>query len=184
MTPEEFIARFNPRAFFHFTDTRNVPSIAEHGLCALSEIRRNGITISAPGGNELSHKLDWEKGLASYVHLGFYPEHPMEYDARVVKKRIQETVFIRVTREVLTWEGVRFTSAVSNSSGCRLLSLDEAIEEMDFPVIYDGLAWRDPAINRRLKLTKKYEILVPKVILPEFLTFPNYGCTSHFHSLQ
>jgi hypothetical protein len=175
MKPSEFISRFNPAALYHFTDTRNIPSIAEHGLCALSEIRKRDITVPAPGGNPLSHKLDWEKGLASYVHLCFHPEHPMEYRAKVVEKRLSETVFLRISREVLLMDGIRFTSEVANSAGCRLLNLEQAVIQMDFPVLYDRTDWGDPLIQERRKLTKKYELLVPISIPPEFLTFPSYG---------
>ena len=175
MTTDEFIARYNPLSFFHFTDSRNIPLIAEHGLCALSEIRRKGIIIPAPGGNELSHKLDWEKGLASYVHLCFHGEHPMEYVARAIEKRLDQTAFLAVSRNVLHLDGIRFTAEVANRSGSSLLTLDQAVERMDFPVIFDRTDWSDPDINRRRQVTKKYEILVPISIPSEFLTFPNHG---------
>jgi hypothetical protein len=173
--PDEFLARFKPPAFFHFTDKRNIPSIREHGLCSLCEISNRGISVVAPGGNDLSQRLDRERGLDRFVHLGFHSEHPMEYDAKIVKKHIQDTVFIQVSPDVIKWDGVRFTPVVANSNGCQQFTLDKAMKEMDFPVIYDGLSWRDPSVNKRLQLTKKYEVLIPNSIPPEYLTITSYG---------
>jgi hypothetical protein len=172
--PDDFITRFRPFAFFHFTDTRNLFSIRKHGLCSLSEIERRNIPVAAYGGNPLSQRLDWEMGRAIYVHLCFHPEHPMEYRAKE-EKRVDKTVFIRVSREVLRLDGIKFTSEVANSSSSKLLTLDQAVESMDFPVIFDRTNWSDPDINRRRQITKKYEILVPISIPPEFLEFPNHG---------
>jgi len=52
MKPEEFIARFSPTSFFHFTDTRNLPSIREHGLLPLADICRLSIEVPVLGGND------------------------------------------------------------------------------------------------------------------------------------
>lgn len=173
--PDDFITRFRPFAFFHFTDTRNLPSIREHGLCSLSEIERRNVPVAAYGGDEISRDIDRSKGLDRFVRLCFNKFHDLEIKARVYDKRIKESAFISVSPEILRLEGVIFTPAVAYKKGCPLLTLNQAVQEMDFSVIYDGLDKYDPEINDRREVTRKYEILVPSSIPPEFLTFPNHG---------
>jgi hypothetical protein len=92
ITPSEFLQRFGITSFYHFTDTRNLPSIKAHGgLLPWSQIRGN---VVAPGGNDWSHDADAIKGQDNYVHLCFLPEHPMEFVARK-DGRIQESRFLR-----------------------------------------------------------------------------------------
>lgn len=172
---DEFLARFKPTAFFHFTDTRNLPSIKKHGLCSLSEIENKNIHVAAFGGDERSREIDRFKGLHRFVHLCFHNFHDLEIKAKVYDKRIKESVFISVSPEILRLNGVIFTPAVAYKKGCPLLTLNQAVQVMDFSVIYDGLDKYDPEINDRREVTRKYEILVPVSIPPKFLTFPNHG---------
>ena len=64
--------------FFHFTDTRNLASITEHGLLSMKNIRENDIETQ-PGGDESSVEIDRKLGMDQYVHLCFFDNHPMEY---------------------------------------------------------------------------------------------------------
>jgi hypothetical protein len=106
-------------ALFHFTDRRNLPMIRElGGLYPYAELRRRGIEIPAPGGNEWSHDADGMQGLDGYVHLCFRSTHPMEFIARA-EGRIHDSIFLSVHPDVLQWEGVRFTPDVSNKSRVR-----------------------------------------------------------------
>ena len=170
MTPEEFIKKFSPRCFFHFTDVRNVESIRQHGIQSLSEIRRLGIEVAVYGSNTLSRSLDEERGLDKYVHLCFKNEHPMEYVARVGQQRITESWFIPVSKDILFIDGVRFSPQVANRTGSRLLTIEEACEEMDFEVIYKREDWKNPEIQKRLAVARKYELLVPTSIAVDHLT--------------
>ncbi|MBA3243069.1 MAG: DUF4433 domain-containing protein [Acidobacteria bacterium] len=61
--------------FYHFTDTRNLASIAKYGLLSLRQLSDRGIKVAAPGGNEWSHDADRHKGLDDHVHLCFMDEH-------------------------------------------------------------------------------------------------------------
>lgn len=68
---------------FHFTDRRNLPMIRHlGGLYPYAEMRRRGLDIPAPGGNEWSHDANGLQGLDEYVHLCFRSTHPMEFTAR------------------------------------------------------------------------------------------------------
>lgn len=156
-----FISRYKPSCFYHFTDIRNIPSIRKHGLLSLHEIKKRGIQVPAFGGNDWSHEADIRRGMDHFVHLCFFNQHPMEFIARVKEERIGETRFISVSHDVLQRDDIRFTNGVANSSGCSLLTLEEASETMDFEVIYDRTDWKDPEIQKRRKAARKYELLIP-----------------------
>jgi hypothetical protein len=171
MTKEQ-LALIN--VLFHFTDRRNLVSIRQHGgLWALAEMKRRGIEIPAPGGNQLSHDLDSTRRLDEYVHLCFRWTHPMEHVARA-DGRITDSIFLNVHPEVLQWDGVRFTPDVSNKSGVQVHPIEEAANLIDFEVLYSWTDWRDPAVQGRLSQAEKCEILVPRFIPLDLIrNFPN-----------
>jgi hypothetical protein len=154
---------------FHFTDRRNLPMIRElGGLYPYAELKRRRVEIPAPGGNEWSHDADGIHALDEYVHLCFRSSHPMEFVARA-EGRIQDSIFLQVHPDVLQWEGVRFTPDVSNKSGVRQYSIEEAREMIDYEVLYTRTDWKDPAIRARLTQAEKCEILVPRFIPLELI---------------
>lgn len=154
---------------YHFTDVRNVPLIREHGgLFPLAELRRRRIEIPAPGGNEWSHVANGMKRMDEYVHLCFRPNHPMEFRARE-DGRIIESRFLQVHPEVLHWKGVLFSPDVSNKSGVERYPIEEALEMIDYEVLYARTDWRNPEIRRRLQQAEKCEVLVPGFIPLELI---------------
>jgi len=84
----------------------------------------------------------------------------MEYIARQ-DGRIGTSRFLEVASDVLRFAGIRFTPDVANKSGVPLLTSQEAVEHMDFEVVYIRTDWRDPAIQERRKAAKRYELLIP-----------------------
>jgi len=164
MNAKDFRKRFSIACFYHFTDRRNLPSIKAHGgLMALSELNRRGVAVPAPGGNAWSHDADAIAGVDDYVHLCLINDHPMEYRA-TQEGRIENSVYLQIAPEVIELEGIMFAPDVSNKSGVKLLTLEEALTAMDFEVIYTRTDWRDPAIQARRKVAKKYELLVPRQV--------------------
>ncbi len=132
-------------------------------MYSLAKLRKKGIKIAAPGGNELSHNLDEVGGLDKYVHLCFRSNHPMEFVARQ-DKRITDSIFLEIHPEVLYYNGVLFTDDVSNKAGVQTHSIEEARKFIDFEVLFTRTNWRDPAVKRRLDQAEKCEVLVPKHI--------------------
>jgi ssDNA thymidine ADP-ribosyltransferase, DarT len=103
------------------------------------------------------------RGMHEYVHLCFRANHPMEYLARQ-DGRIEDTIFLQIHPTVLQFQGVLFTSDVSNKSGIIPCSIDEAKDKIDFEVLYTRTDWSDPTVRQRLSQAEKYEVLVPEMI--------------------
>jgi hypothetical protein len=154
------------KPLYHFTDIRNIPSIKEHGLLSLAELKRRGIEIPAAGGNELSHNLDEYFKLDEYVHLCFFTNHPMEWTARQ-DGRISQSKFLTIKPEILQWEAVKLTLAVANERGAELLTLAQAIEKMDIEIICPSSHLEN--WQSRRAIAEKYEILVPNAIPLKFI---------------
>ena len=159
--------------FFHFTDTRNLPSIRKQGLLSMRAIRQNCETPAAPGGNAWSQDADISSGMDKYVHLCFFSEHPMEWLARQ-DGRIAQSIFLRISPSVLHIPGVLITDGVANKATAIPKSAEEMIAELDLKVIYTRTDWKDATIQERLKAAKLCEILIPvSVPLPLITNIPN-----------
>ena len=148
-------------SLFHFTDRQNLPLIRKTGgLCPLADLRTRRITVPAPGSNQLSRDLDAQAGLDQYVHLCFRSNHPMVFRAQE-NGRLLEVIFLEVSPEVLSWPDVRFAPDIANKTGVQHYSIAEAVEMIDFQVLYTRTDWRDPEVQERLQKAERYEILVP-----------------------
>jgi len=153
--------------FYHFTDTRNLDSIREHGILSMTELRARGIT-PVTGGNDWSLEADARFGMDRYVHLCFLRQHPMEWNARQ-DGRIEKSRFLRIDPKVLTLDDVLMTDEVANKSGVVPKPANEIIPSLDFKVMYTRTDWKDPAIRDRRQRAKLYEILVPSRVPPELI---------------
>lgn len=147
-------------SFFHFTDRRNLPAIRQSGLLSMRAQREKGQTAVVPGGNQWSIDADRRSGMDAYVHLCFFSEHPMEWVARK-EGRIGETVFLKIAPQALLTPGTMIVDTVSNRAGANPRPAEEIIKSLDLKVIYTRTDWKDPEVQERLKIAKKYEILVP-----------------------
>lgn len=161
------ILKKDRRTFFHFTDVRNLPSIRENGLLPMRSLKERKVII-APGGNAWSFDADQRSGMDGFVHLCFFDEHPMQYLA-TKEGRIGETRFLKISPEVLLTEGTLITNMVANHADALPKTAEEMIAELDLKVIYTRTDWKDPKIQARLKVAKKYEILVPRSVPTKFI---------------
>ncbi len=159
---------------WHFTDKSNLDSIKEHqGLFSLDELEKRKINIPIPGGNDLSHNADRIKDLKKYVHLCFIDDHPMLYRAKE-EGRIIDPIWLKIDSSILTEDNVRYTSEVSNKSGVPILQAKEAMEKIDFEVLFTRTDWKDESIQERRKAAKKSEILIPNFVpIDKILDYKN-----------
>lgn len=161
MKMRTLLAKHKIDAVWHFTDRSNLELIYRHkGLFSLAELERRGIEVPTPGGNNWSHEADKLKGLDKYVHLSFLNDHPMLFRA-MQDGRILDPVWLKIESSILLQDGVRFCSDVSNKSGVAILNPEEAIEQIDFDVLFTYMDWRNPDVQARRQAAIKSEILVP-----------------------
>lgn len=156
------------RHFYHFTDSRNVPSIRATGIHSTRALSDLGVTVIARGGNDWSQEADLLCGMDAFVHLCFDQSHPMEYAARQ-DGRIQSSVFLKIKPEILLQPGVLVTAEVSNKSGVVPYQPSAILGTLDLEVLYARTDWRDAEVRKRLLVARKYEILVPNHVAPEFI---------------
>lgn len=133
------------------------------GLYPLAELEARGVSILAPGSDEVSRRVDRRRNLDRYVHLCFKSNHPMEFVARQ-EGRISDSIFLQVHASVIHWEGVLFAPGMANTNNIEFHSIDEARTIIDFEVLYTRTNWSDPQVQQRLQAAEKYEILVPGMI--------------------
>lgn len=164
MTVQEFLALVTgssqQKNFFHFTDTRNLPLIRQHGILSMRESRRLAIDVPACGGNDWSLDADVQCGMDAYVHLCLMQDHPMEYIARR-DRRIVRTKFLAIRPEVILLPGVLMTTGVSNKSDVLPQAPEVVLGSLDLEVVYQRTDWKNPSVRSRRDAAKKYEVLVP-----------------------
>jgi ssDNA thymidine ADP-ribosyltransferase, DarT len=150
------------RGFYHFTDTRNLPTIRQHGLLSMSALRERNLIV-APGGNDWSLDADKRSGMDNYVHLCFFKEHPMEYLA-TKEGRIQSSRFLKIDPSIIEIQGVMITNAVANRADTWPQPAEQMVAKLDLEVIYQRTDWKDPKIQVRLRAARLCELLIPKAI--------------------
>lgn len=162
MTLEELVAvliKANA-SVYHFTDTRNIPSIRENGLLSMAELKRQKI-VTKPGGNQWSLDADLNSGMDNYVHLCFFRDHPMAYIAQQ-EGRIETVRYLRIDPAIMLYDGVQITDRVSNRKDAIARPAREMLTKIDWQVLYTRTDWKDPAIQARLKIAKVCELLIPR----------------------
>ena len=97
----------NVKYLYHFTDSRNIPSIKIHGgLLSWYYCHTHGITIPCQGGDDDSMGLDKKYGLEDYVRLSFCDDHPMAYRLRQSGSNI---VILKINVDVALLKDTQFS---------------------------------------------------------------------------
>lgn len=161
---ETILQRYRIDAIWHFTDRSNLKLIQEQqGLLSLAELKRRGVIVSAPGGNDWSHDADEMKGVHEYVHLAFLDDHPMLFHA-IQQSRITNPVWLKIDASILLDDGTRYTSGVSNKAGVEILTPDAARDKIDFEVLFTYMDWKNPEVKARRMAAIKSEVLIPTIV--------------------
>jgi len=163
---KDILKKYSISGIWHFTDQSNLKSIkANGGLRSLRSLRDREIEIPTPGGNDWSHDADERCDLDKYVHLAFINNHPMLYTARHREEgRIENPVWIKIDPTVLLGDSVRFCVGVANKKGAEILDPIDAVNQIDFEVLFTRTDWTKPEIFARRKAAEKSEILVPEFV--------------------
>ncbi len=124
---------------------------------------REGLPLpDAAGGNLLSRGLDAHKGIDAYVSLCMTMNHPLKYLAQKAG-RLPDPRYLAIASDVLKRDGVRIALGVANATEVEILPLADALAhgKVDVEVLYLRTDWKDPVVQQRLQIVKKWEILVP-----------------------
>lgn len=157
------------KPLYHFTDSRNLASIRQHGLLPLRELLARGIDIPAAGGDTQSHISDRQLDLDGHVHLSIMNQHPM---AKIAEDdgRIEKAFYLQIEPEVLRRPGVLFCPIVSTAQGAKIMPIAEIDDHIDFGVALRGYVdFKEGDNLRRVQAMRKLEILVPGGIAPQML---------------
>ena len=158
---------------YHFTDTRNLPLMREHGgIFSTARLREMGVHFH-PGGNQWSLDQDERFGMDRFVHLCFAVDHPMEHWARE-RGDMLVAIYLYIDRSILHEPGVAFAPDVANGVDLQTCSIEEARGRIDYDILYTRTNWKDPAIQAKRQAAERCEILVPDHVPMRFIqNFPN-----------
>lgn len=169
ITIQQFAAALqqNRRRLFHFTDSRNIPSIQQHGLLPTVAINEMGLDV-VTGGDAISLQIDHQKGLDAFVSLSFCRSHPMAHVARE-EGRIESVRILTICPSVLVRPGVLFADQIATANDAKIDPAEEMIALMDLTAMYQRLDWKTEEGQRRRNAAEKWEALIPGVIPPELI---------------
>lgn len=155
------------RRLFHFTDSRNIPSIREHGLLPTKVIVAKGLAV-VTGGDDGSLHIDRQKGLDAHVSLSFCRSHPMSHVAKE-EGRIETVRILTVCPSVLLRPGVLLADQVATANAAKIGSPKDMIPLMDLTAMYQRLDWSTGDGQQRRAAAEKWEALVPDTIAPALI---------------
>lgn len=122
------------RYLYHFTDSRNLASIKEHGgLFSWWQCEKRRIGITEPGGSQLSRRLDQSKGLQDYVRLSFNARQPMMYVASR-DGRVQGPTILKIDPSVIYLESTLFSDVNATDSEAHVGGDLEAFKQVRFGI--------------------------------------------------
>jgi len=148
------LSKYSPVSYptlYHFTDTRNLPSIRQKGLLSWYNLNLKHIR-HIPSSNQLSRDLDLSKDLQDYVRLCLQPSHPMAY---IVKRdnRIQNLAWLAVSSEVLEYSSALFSNKNATANDAKIGSNPETAFKSS---------------------NSQAEVLIKGEIDPQWIDFPDY----------
>lgn len=155
----------NKRRLFHFTDSRNIDGIKQHGLLTTATLAIRGIP-AVTGGDDDSLGIDRHKGLDQFVRLSFCRNHPMSHTAKE-RGSINQVRILTVDPLVLLREGVRLADRVATANEAQIGDPDAMIPKMDILATYQYLDWNIPENYERRNAAEKWEALIPGTILQQ-----------------
>ena len=172
---KELIDYHNIKKLYHFTDRDNLKSIIDNGgLYSWADCDAKGITISKPGGGDLSKSLDRRDNLQHYVRLSFTTEHPMMYVA-MNEGRITNPVILEIDPEVIYDSETRFSDRNATRNGANVGGSFDDFKKIHFNSVK---AKKHFDLDAEEQPYYQAEVLVKNFIpLDKILNIGNFGFT-------
>ncbi|MDE6824318.1 MAG: DarT ssDNA thymidine ADP-ribosyltransferase family protein [Duncaniella sp.] len=132
---KELLDQHGIKKLYHFTDRDNLESIIENGgLYSWADCEAKGISISKPGGSDLSRSLDRRDNLQNYVRVGFVKAHPMMYVA-MNDGRITNPVVLEIDPEVIFGTDTKFADRNAVRNGANVGNSLEDFRNIRFDIL-------------------------------------------------
>lgn len=125
---------------YHFTDVRNLNSIAEHGILSWKILEEKKIDYETQA-DTLSHKLDLDSGWDNYVRLSFCKYHPMGLKAR----KNSNIVILKISPKIL----IDFSN---NKDGVYITNTNAVSKDRRFCYLTDFSCNSESEVNDLFKL--------------------------------
>lgn len=155
----EFLRSHSIERLYHFTDLENFYSIISHnGLYSWYACQRRQISISRPGGDSASRRLDLAHQLENKVRLSFCQAHPMLFAARS-DGRISDPVILEIDAAVALLQTTLFSDCNAAKNECRLGNTAEFLAQIPFEIFkqkYYAVAADDKKFYQAEILVEEY----------------------------
>lgn len=169
---EEILDQNNIEYLYHFTDTRNIPSIKKQGgLFSWHYCDVNRINIPFPGGGTGSRYNDSKNGKVDYVRLAFNKNHPMLYIAKD-DGRIDNHIWLKINREVTFFEYTEFSDKNAAAFKSYVPNIGKEIKYLKnirFDILRKGERIKHYMLSSEEKQYNQAEILVKTWIPISFI---------------
>lgn len=157
----------NEYPFIHVTEYKNLKNILESGgLLSLEEIEKQGKTpvyISSQN----SRMSDKYNKLDGYIRLAYTHQYDM-LPAAIYYGDLKEPVIILIKPEVLTKNGIKYTTKNAVTKGCIIYDTqDEVIDKLDFEKMHHPRNYTNASVQQ-YKDARQSEVLIPNNIETKF----------------
>lgn len=130
----EIMRRHRIENLYHFTDSRNLASIEEHGgLFSWWQCEKRGIKITAPGGTRGSRWRDRRNSLEDYVRLSFNAHQPMMH-VTLRDGRVGDLEILRIDPSVIYLKPTLFSNINANDAEARVGGDLESFRRVRFDI--------------------------------------------------
>jgi hypothetical protein len=162
---QSLLERYAISSFYHVTPAANVGQIYEYkGLYSLRKQREMGIVCRRHLSNELSRRLDGDRGLDAYIHPAFVPDFSMMRSVWFSDPSLK-CYLLQIDPKVILSPDVHFTTDIANGTGVTPFPIEAMGEELPLQDFYlsDPTAMT-PELRRSRYLMRRSELLVPDFI--------------------
>ena len=169
----QILEQGNVTKLYHFTDRDNLESIIKNGgIYSWADCRDKGISISKPGGGDLSRSLDQRDNLEYYVRLSFVKDHPMMFVA-MNEGRITNPVVLEINIETALWKDTMYADRNMTKNGANVGGSINNLKDIHFE-LFKGQGYFD--MDDDDKMYFKAEVLVKNYIPLKYITnIGNFG---------